>query len=195
VFEGNGVSYWASPVEAKLCDGEEVALVGAGNSAGQAVVYLASRVRRLHMVVRGAGLEDSMSRYLIERIAALPNVELHTRAEVVALHGDRAGGLTEAVFRNRDTAVEHTCPLRHLFLFIGADPHTGWLQGCVRLDDKGFVMTGAAAGGTAPALPLETSRRGVFAIGDVRSGSTKRVAAAVGEGAAVVAQIHARLAA
>src|SRR5271166_5391856 len=128
VFEGAGVSYWASPVEAKLCEGEEVALVGAGNSAGQAVVYLAPKVRRLHLIVRGSGLEASMSRYLIERIATLPNVELHTRTEVVALQGDRARGLTAAVFRNRSSGAERTCFLRHLFLFIGADPHTAWLQ-------------------------------------------------------------------
>jgi len=190
-FEGNGVSYWASPIEAKLCEGEEVALIGAGNSAGQAVVYLAPKVQRLHLVVRGDGLEASMSRYLIERIAALPNVELHTSSEVVALHGDRPHGLSAATFRNRDSLAERTCSLRHLFLFIGADAHTGWLDGCVDLDDKGFVITGAAP----EALPLETSMPGVFAIGDVRAGSTKRVAAAVGEGAAVVAQIHARLAA
>nr|WP_294508734.1 FAD-dependent oxidoreductase [uncultured Rhodopila sp.] len=193
-FEGNGVSYWASPIEAKLCEGEEVALVGAGNSAGQAVVFLAPKVRRLHLIVRGDGLEASMSRYLIERIAALPNVELHSRTEVVALEGERGQGLSAATFRNRDTGTERTCPLRHLFLFIGADAHTAWLRDCVALDDKGFVMTGVAvAGGTV--LPLETSKPGVFAIGDVRAGSTKRVAAAVGEGAAVVAQIHARLAA
>ena len=189
-FEGNGVSYWASPIEAKLCEGEEIALVGAGNSAGQAVVYLAAKVRRLHLIVRGDGLEASMSRYLIERIASLPNVELHTRTEIVALLGDRRDGLSAARFRHRDTGAERTCPLRHLFLFIGADAHTGWLDGCVDLDGKGFVVTGASPG----VSPLETSKPGVFAIGDVRAGSTKRVAAAVGEGAAVVAQIHARLA-
>ena len=203
VFEGAGVSYWVSAVEAKLCEGEEVALVGAGNSAGQAVVYLAPRVRRLHLIVRGAGLEASMSRYLIDRIAALPNVELHSHTEVVALQGDRAQGLVAAVFRDRRSGAERTCPFRHLFLFIGADPHTAWLQGCVTLDNKGFVVTGAPLAGNpvpnvpAPrtALPLETSRARVFAIGDVRAGSTKRVAAAVGEGAAVVAQIHTVLAA
>jgi thioredoxin reductase (NADPH) len=200
-FEGAGVSYWASPIEAKLCEGEEVALVGAGNSAGQAVVYVAPRVRRLHLVIRGASLDTSMSRYLIERIAALPNVEVHTHAEVVALQGDRTQGLAAATFRDRRSGAEHSCPLRHLFVFIGADPHTGWLQGCVALDDKNFVVTGlpfAAAGGvpaSRAALPLETSRPGVFAIGDVRAGSTKRVAAAVGEGAAVVAQIHTVMAA
>jgi thioredoxin reductase (NADPH) len=191
-LEGRGVSYWASPVEAKLCEGEEVALVGGGNSAGQAVVFLAPKVKRLHLVVRAPGLEASMSRYLIERIAALPNVDLHTNTEVVALEGDEATGLTAAVFRDRFTGATQTCPLRHLFLFIGADPNTGWLNHCVALDAKGFVETGANSTSRPgqPALPLETNRVGVFAIGDVRSGSTKRVAAAVGEGAAVVAEIH-----
>jgi thioredoxin reductase (NADPH) len=195
MFEGAGVSYWASPIEAKLCEGEEVALVGAGNSAGQAVVFLASKVRRLHLIVRGVGLEASMSRYLIDRVLALPNVELHTHTEVIALKGGPAEGLTGAVFHNHLLGEERSCGIRHLFLFIGADPNTGWLKGCVDLDAKGFVATGALRlpGDTGPgraALPLETSLPGVFAIGDVRSGSTKRVAAAVGEGAAVVAQIH-----
>ena len=189
-FEGTGISYWASPVEAKLCEGEEVALVGGGNSAGQAVVFLAPKVKRLHLIVRGAGLEASMSRYLIDRIAALPNVELHVGTEVVALEGGPAEGLTAAVFRERATGVTVTRPLRHLFLFIGADPNASWVEKCVTVDDKGFVVTGRRA-----ILPLETSQPGVFAIGDVRAGSTKRVAAAVGEGAAVVAQIHSVLAA
>ncbi len=194
-FEGRGISYWASQVEAKLCEGEEVALVGGGNSAGQAVVFLAPKVKRLHLVVRGPGLEESMSRYLIDRIAALPNVELHTATEVAALEGDEVTGLAAAVFRERTAGATHTCPLRHLFLFIGAEPNATWLNGCVAVDNKGFVITGdngaRGAGATSRnALPLETSRPGVFAIGDVRAGSTKRVAAAVGEGAAVVAQIH-----
>ncbi len=198
-FEGLGISYWASPVEAKLCEGEEVALVGGGNSAGQAVVFLAPKVKRLHLVVRGPGLEASMSRYLIDRIAALPNVELHTGTDVVAFEGDGVTGLTAAVFRRRETGATRSCPLRHLFLFIGADPNASWLDGCVAVDKKGFVITGAdrpgeGRAGSRPSLPLETSRRGVFAIGDVRAGSTKRVAAAVGEGAAVVAQIHSVLA-
>jgi thioredoxin reductase (NADPH) len=140
-------------------------------------------------MVRGPGLEATMSRYLIERIAALPNVELHTHTEIVAVEGDRAGGLTAATCHNHETGVELHRPLRHLFLFIGADPNAGWLQGCVETDAKGFVTTGAD-----PRLPLQTALPGVFAIGDVRAGSTKRVAAAVGEGAAVVAQIHAFLA-
>jgi thioredoxin reductase (NADPH) len=199
VFEGAGISYWASPVEAKLCEGEEVALVGGGNSAGQAVVFLAPKVKRLHLVVRGPGLEDSMSRYLIDRIAALPNVELHAGTEVVALEGDKVTGLTAAVFRERATGAAHTCPLRHLFLFIGAEPNATWLDRCVAVDNKGFVVTGANCSREAGAnsrlvLPFETSRPGVFAIGDVRAGSIKRVAAAVGEGAAVIAQIHSVLA-
>jgi len=196
-FEGAGVSYWASPIEAKLCAGEEIALVGAGNSAGQAVAYLAPKVRRLHLIVRGTGLEASMSRYLIDRIASLPNVKLHTRTDIVGLRGDQNQELAAAVFRDRSGA-DYTCPISHLFLFIGADPHTGWLQDCVRLDDKGFVVTGQPFPDNTVSpprlcLPLETSRPGVFAVGDARAGSTKRVAAAVGEGAAVVAQIHATL--
>jgi thioredoxin reductase (NADPH) len=192
LFEGAGVSYWASPIEAKLCESEEVALIGGGNSAGQAVVYLAPRVKQLHLVIRGDSLEASMSRYLIERIAALPNVELHTRTQIVGLEGDARSGLTGAVFCDRDTGALHGCPLRHLFLFCGAEPNADWLNGCVSLDAKGFVLTGAKCEGRdgRPVLPLETSRPGVFAIGDVRAGSTKRVAAAVGDGAAVVAQIH-----
>ena len=192
-FDGAGVSYWASPIEARLCEGEEVALIGGGNSAGQAVVFLAPQVKRLHLVVRGKGLEANMSRYLIDRIAALPNVELHVGTEVVALDGDRAGGLTAVTFRQRASGKTFKAPLRHLFLFIGADPNTGWLASCVAVDDKGFIVTGgefsAGANGRTP-LPLETSMPGVFAIGDVRATSTKRVGAAIGEGAAVVAQIH-----
>ena len=189
MLEGAGVSYWASPIEGKLCEGQEVALVGGGNSAGQAVVYLASKVKRLHLIVRGAGLESSMSRYLIDRIAALPNVELHTGTEVIDLEGDQIQGLRAATFCRRATGETLRHELRHLFLFIGADPNTSWLQCCVTLDAKGFVVTGTDA-----ASSLQTSAAGVFAIGDVRAGSTKRVAAAVGEGAAVVSQIHGILA-
>ena len=198
MFEGAGISYWASPVEAKLCEGEEVALIGGGNSAGQATVFLAPKVKRLHLVVRGDGLEASMSRYLIDRIKALRNVELHTKTEIVALEGDQVTGLTGAVFRCKTTGETHACPLRHIFLFIGADPNANWLEQCVDVDGKGFVITGSkfAVGNGAigrPPLPLETSNPHVFAVGDVRAGSTKRVAAAVGEGAAVVAQIHSAL--
>jgi thioredoxin reductase (NADPH) len=188
-FEDNGVSYWASPVEARLCAGEEVALVGGGNSAGQAVAFLAPKVSKLHLIVRGPGLEASMSRYLIDRIATLPNVQIHTHTEVTALEGSADAGLAGAIFRDRRSGETHRCDLRHLFLFVGADPNADWLRECVAVDDKGFVTTG-----TAP-LSLQTDRAGVFAIGDVRAGSTKRVASAVGEGAAVVSQIHQYLAA
>ncbi|AMJ61780.1 FAD-dependent oxidoreductase [Bosea sp. PAMC 26642] len=196
-FEGSGVSYWASPVEARLCQGEEVALVGGGNSAGQAVVFLAPKVKRLHLIIRGKGLEASMSRYLIDRIAALPNVEIHTGTEITALEGDKTTGLSGAVLLNRATGETCRRALHHVFLFVGADPNAEWLAGCVAVDKGGFVVTGAAPAGSGSRVvqPLETDRAGVFAIGDVRAGSTKRVAAAVGEGAAVVAQIHAYLAA
>jgi len=198
-FEGAGVSYWASPIEARLCEGEEVALIGGGNSAGQAVAFLAPRVKHVHLFVRGDGLEASMSRYLIERIMALPNMTLHTGTEVIGLEGDRQSGLTGAIFRNRATGEQHRCPLRHLFLFVGADPNTAWIRDSIALDPHGFAVTGAPfppeAGCTRAAMPLETSRPHIFAAGDVRAGSTKRVAAAVGEGAAVIAQIHAVLAA
>jgi len=186
-LEGAGISYWASPIEAKLCAGEEIALVGGGNSAGQACVFLAPQVEKINMIVRRP-LEQTMSKYLIDRIKALPNVELHIGKEVVGLDGNRANGLQGVTFRCRTTGSTHHCDLNHLFLFIGADPNTGWLDGCVDLDAKGFVVTGQQ-----DRAPLETSRKGVFAAGDVRCGSTKRVAAAVGEGAAVIAQIHAYL--
>ena len=194
-LEGAGVSYWATPVEAKLCAGEEVTLVGGGNSAGQAVVFLAPKVKQLHLVVRRDGLEATMSRYLIDRIKALPNVELHTNTELVGLEGDETTGLVGAVFRDKLTGETQACSSRHLFLFCGADPNANWLDGCVSLDGKGFIVTGAKCPdgkciNQRAAMPLETSQPGVFAIGDVRAGSTKRVAAAVGEGAAVVAQIH-----
>ena len=186
-FEGAGISYWATPIEARLCAGEEVALVGGGNSAGQAVAFLAPQVERLHLVVR-RDLSETMSRYLIDRIAALPNVEIHIGAEIASLEGDRSTGLTGATFRhNLDGTTQHRA-LRHIFLFVGADPNADWLHGCAETDEKGFIVTGKGE------RSLETNVSGIFAIGDVRAGSTKRVAAAVGEGAAVVAQIHAMFA-
>jgi len=195
-FEGNGISYWASPIEAKLCTGEEIALVGGGNSAGQAIAFLAPQVRKLHLVVRRA-LEETMSQYLIDRIRAFLNIELHMHCEVDAIDGDPAGGLKSATLRNRLDGSERQLSLHHLFLFIGADPNAGWISDRVHTDDKGFIVTGrsfdALCSFTRSPLPLETSLPNVFAIGDVRAGSTKRVAAAVGEGAAVVSQIHAAL--
>ncbi len=191
-FEGSCVHYWASPLEARLCAGQEVALVGAGNSAGQGAVYLASQGAKVWLLVRGPGLEATMSRYLIDRVAALPNVEVLTQTEVSALEGQ--GGVLEAIrWRQGPSGREIRQPIRHLFLFIGAKPNTEWLsQYGVALDAKGFVRTDADLGGGG--RPLETNRPGVFAIGDVRSGSVKRVAAAVGEGAQVVATLHAFLA-
>jgi thioredoxin reductase (NADPH) len=191
-FEAASVHYWASPLEAKLCAGQEVAVVGAGNSAGQGVVYLASQVAKVWLLVRGPGLEASMSRYLVDRIAGLPNVEVVTRMKVTGLEGSN-GSLEAIRWRQGASGEEVRRPIRHLFLFIGAEPNTGWLSGSgVALDAKGFVLTGPD-GGSERRL-LETSRPGVFAIGDVRSGSVKRVAAAVGEGAQVVATLHAYLA-
>ena len=191
-FESSSVHYWASPLEAKLCAGQEVALVGAGNSAGQAVVYLASQVAKIWLLIRGRDLASSMSRYLVDRIESLPNVEVVTRTQVTGLEG--SDGVLEAIRWRVDGSVEEVRrPIRHLFLFIGASPNTDWLSGsAVALDAKGFVRTGGAVSGDRPAL--ETSCRGIFAIGDVRAGSVKRVAAAVGEGAQVVAALHAFLA-
>jgi thioredoxin reductase (NADPH) len=186
------VHYWASPLEGKLCAAQEVALVGAGNSAGQAAVYLATQAAKVSVLVRGRSLEARMSRYLVDRIAGLPNVEVLLETEVVALEG-RVGELEAIRWRHVPSGEETRRPIRHVFLFIGADPNTSWLSGSgVALDGKGFVRTGADVAAGRPAL--ETSRDGIFAIGDVRSGSTKRVAAAVGEGAQVIATIHAFLA-
>ncbi|MFC3079436.1 FAD-dependent oxidoreductase [Phenylobacterium terrae] len=191
-FEAASVHYWASPVEARLCAGQEVALVGAGNSAGQAAVYLASQVEKVWMLVRGPGLEATMSRYLVDRIAGLPNVEVVTRAEICAVDG-ADGALQGLTWRDRRSGEETRRPIRHLFLFIGAEPHTEWLAGSgIALDDKGFIRTGAEL--HPGRRPMETSLDGAFAIGDIRAGSTKRVAAAVGEGAQVVATLHAYLA-
>jgi thioredoxin reductase (NADPH) len=192
-FEGSSVHYWASPLERKLCAGQEAVLVGAGNSAGQAVVYLAGQVSKLWVLVRGGSLAASMSRYLVDRITGLANVEVVTDARVSRLEGE--GGMLEAVhWRRGATGEEVRRPIRHLFIFIGAEPNTDWLSDSgVTLDAKGFVVTGGDAIGDRGSL--ETSRRGIFAIGDVRSGSVKRVAASVGEGAQVVAALHAFLSA
>ena len=189
-MEGHGVWYWASPIEAKMSAGEEVALVGGGNSAGQAAVFLAGYVKKVWMLVRGPGLAASMSKYLIDRIVATPNIELLTRSEIIHLTGSPLSGLETVTWRRRDSGETVTRPIRHVFLFLGADPATDWLRDCdVALDDRGFVATGGD-----PTLPLQTSVPGIFAIGDVRAGSVKRVGGAIGEGAAVVAQIHAYLA-
>ncbi|MGB7692667.1 MAG: FAD-dependent oxidoreductase [Pseudolabrys sp.] len=190
-FEGSSVHYWASPLELKLCSGQEVALVGAGNSAGQAAVYLASQAAKVWLLVRGKNLASSMSRYLVGRIEGLSNVEVLTRTNITHLEGN--DGVLEAIrWRHGTSGEEVRRPTRHLFLFIGADPNTDWLAGSeIALDRKGFVLTGSAI--DEDRRPLETSRKGIFAIGDVRSGSVKRVAAAVGEGAQVVTMLHSQL--
>jgi thioredoxin reductase (NADPH) len=190
-MEGRGVWYWASPVEAKMCAGEEVVVVGGGNSAGQAAVFLSGHASKVWMLVRGPALAASMSAYLIARIAATGNIEVLTNTEIAGLEGGPESGVVAVRWRCREPRSTDTRRTRNVFLFLGAEPSTDWLAGCsVARDDKGFVTTGADA-----ALPLQTSVPGVFAIGDVRAGSVKRVGAAIGEGAAVVAQIHGFLAA
>ncbi|BCF94393.1 FAD-dependent oxidoreductase [Paraburkholderia largidicola] len=188
-FEGRGVYYWATPIEAKLCRNEPVMLIGGGNSAGQAVVFLASHAEHVHVFIRGAKLEDSMSHYLVERVTSLPNVTVHTRVELTALEGT---GRLERVHYRGAGGIEGSMTIHHLFVFIGADPNTRWLNTCgISLDSKGFVQTGIdPPDANMLSISLQTSVEGVFAIGDVRSGSTKRVASAVGEGAGVVAQIQ-----
>jgi thioredoxin reductase (NADPH) len=188
-FEGTSISYWATPIEATLCEGRDIVLVGGGNSAGQAAVYLSAHARKVYLAVRSSGLDASMSRYLIDRIKATPNIELRVQTDVTGLSGAADGTLTSVDMNSRETGDRRRVDAQHLFLFIGADPNTRWLDQRIALDDKGFVVTGADL-----KFPLQTSSPGVFAIGDVRCGSVKRVAAGVGEGAAAVAQIHAYLA-
>ncbi|HEY8148795.1 MAG TPA: FAD-dependent oxidoreductase [Vicinamibacteria bacterium] len=197
-FEGAGIHYVASPLEAQLCREEEVIVVGGGNSAGQAAVYLAQTARRVHMLVRSEGLAESMSRYLIRRIEQTDAILLHTRMEIVALEGGEH--LERVHWRDGRTAAVETCGVRHVFLMMGADPATRWLAGCVALDASGFIKTGsdlsmdelAAAGWPLARAPylLETSLPGVFAVGDVRAGNLKRVASAVGEGSTAVFFVH-----
>ena len=190
-FEGASIHYWASPLEGRLAKDQDVAIVGGGNSAGQAAVYLASQARKVWIVVRRP-LEDTMSRYLIDRIRSQPNITEVTGAEVNALEGE-GGKLTAIRWADRKSGVETRQAVRELFLFIGADPNTDWLSGCgVRLDKRGFILAGADVG--PDRRPMETSMPGVFAIGDIRAGSVKRVAACVGEGAQVVATLHGYLA-
>jgi thioredoxin reductase (NADPH) len=194
-FEGTCVHHAATNIEAQLCSGEEVAIVGGGNSAGQAAVYLARVVRHVHILVRGPSLAESMSRYLIRVLEELPNVAIHTRTRIVRLEGE-APHLQGVTWRDDETGKEETRHIQHVFLMIGADPNTGWLEGALTLDGKGFVKTGNDLGSeerTAARWPLqrdpytlETVLPRVFAVGDVRSGSVKRIAAAVGEGASSV---------
>lgn len=197
-FEGVGVYYGASRVEAQLCHGEDVVVVGGGNSAGQAAVFLSGVARHVHLLVRGARLADSMSRYLIRRIEETPTITLMTHTQIEALEGN--GRLERVGWRNTQTAAREVRDLRHVFSMTGADANTAWLAGCLALDDQRFVKTGAdltpeeleAAQWPLRRRPhlFETSVPRVFAVGDVRAGSMKRVAAAVGEGSAAVQLVH-----
>ncbi len=197
-FENAGVYYGATWTEAQLCEGDEVIVVGGGNSAGQAAVYLSGIARHVHMLVRSGGLAETMSRYLIRRIEESPAITLRSRTEIVELLGN--GALEGVRWRNSATGEVEERPVGHVFCMMGADPSTGWLGGCVALDEKGFVVTGqdipaeelAASGWSLSRHPLllETSRPGIFAVGDVRSGNVKRVASAVGEGSISIQLVH-----
>ena len=197
-FEGAGIYYWATRMEAELCGNEEVAIVGGGNSAGQAAAFLSQHSKRVHILVRDEGLAASMSSYLIRRIEASEQIELHCCTEIAAVEGERH--LEEMVWRNRRTGATERRAIRHLFVMIGAVPNTGWVDGCLTLDRAGFIKTGEelsaddlrAQGWTRERSPehLETSRPGIFAVGDVRSDSIKRVASAVGEGSMAIHHVH-----
>lgn len=199
-FEGLGVYYGATFMESQLCEKEDVIVIGGGNSAGQAAVFLSQTAKKVHVLVRAGELSSTMSRYLISRIEQNPAIELHYRAEITGLEGN--GHLQKVTWRNRDTGESSSHHIRHLFIMTGASPRTEWLQGCLALDNKGFIITGRdldeiplANGGpawplTRPPMMLETSLPGVFAVGDVRSGSVKRVASGVGEGAIAIHLVH-----
>ncbi len=197
-FEGSGIYFGATQLEAAFCKGSEVVVVGGGNSAGQAAVFLSNHASKVHILVRRADLSSTMSRYLIERIGAEPQIELHPFTEVVGVSGN--GHLDGMTWRNRETGETEQRAIRHLFVMIGAQPNAGWLESGVVIDDKGFIVTGPDLRPEALAeaeWPLtrhpflvETTRPGIFAVGDVRSGSVKRVASAVGEGSIAVQFIH-----
>jgi thioredoxin reductase (NADPH) len=197
-FEGRGVYYAATFVESQLCGDEEVAVVGGGNSAGQAAVYLARTARQVHLLVRSGGLTSTMSRYLVRRIEETPNIALRTHTEIIELSGD--AHLEQVAWRARSSPTPETHPVRHVFVMTGAVPNTHWLDRCLALDDRGFIKTGvdlstsdlatAAWPVARPPYLLESSLPGVFAVGDIRGGNMKRVASAVGEGAIAVAFIH-----
>jgi thioredoxin reductase (NADPH) len=197
-LEGAGVYYGATFMEAQLCAGEEVVVVGGGNSAGQAAVFLAQTARHVHVLVRSEGLAESMSRYLIRRIEDNPAITLRTRTEIVAFEGENH--LERLTWRDQRTGTTETHDTRHIFVMTGAAPSTDWLAGCLALDEKGFIKTGpdlskeelVDARWPLARLPylLETSLPGVFAVGDVRSGSIKRVASGVGEGSIAISFVH-----
>jgi thioredoxin reductase (NADPH) len=195
-FQNAGVYYSATAMEAQLCGGEEVIVVGGANSAGQAAVFLSGTASRVHVLIRRDGLAGTMSRYLVRRIEDSPHIELRPNTEIVALDGMQH--LERVTWRNNRTGETETRSIRHIFMMTGAVPNTGWIRGCLALDEKGFVKTGTSLtsedlqGWPLSRSPqvLETSRPGVFAVGDVRSGSMKRVASAVGEGATAISLVH-----
>lgn len=187
-FEGQGIHYAATAMESNLCTGEEVIVVGGGNSAGQAAVFLSRTVAHVHLLVRASGLAATMSDYLVQRIQSSPRITLHTRTEITALDGDTL--LRQVTWVHRPTGELTTRRIGNVFVMIGAEPNTEWLNGCLELDGKGFIKTGVAPDGHALASPYATSRPGIYAVGDVRSGSVKRVASSVGEGSVVVQAIH-----
>jgi thioredoxin reductase (NADPH) len=194
-FEGNGVYYAATNIESNVCGGEEVIIVGGGNSAGQAAVFLARTARRVHVLVRREGLAATMSQYLIARIEQTPNITVHPRCEIVALEGDDQ---LERVRWREGGEREEAHAIRHVFSMTGAVPNTSWLKGCVALDEKGFVKTGpdvdpaerSAFPNRRSPYQFETSRPAIFAVGDVRASSIKRVASAVGEGSMCIQLVH-----
>jgi thioredoxin reductase (NADPH) len=197
-FEGLGIYYATTLVDAQSCDGGEAIVIGGGNSAGQAAVFLAQRAKRLHMLIRSDGLDNSMSRYLIRQIEETPTIVLRPNTEIVTLEGDKH--LESVLWRNNQTGQTEGHQIGHVFVMTGATPNTRWLDGCSTLDTKGFIKTGpdllpenlSASGWplTRPPYLLETSLPGVFAVGDVRGGSIKRVASAVGEGSIAISFVH-----
>ena len=195
-FEGSGLYYGATFIEAQLCNGEEVIVIGGGNSAGQAAVFLSQHAKRVHMLVRGPNLSDTMSRYLIHRIEENPNIDLRCNTEIAALHGDKQ--LESVTWRDKTTEGTEPKPIRHVFVMTGAAPRTDWLKGCVAMDARGFIKTGRdllpedLPHWTRTRLPmlLETSLPGVLAVGDVRANNVKRVASAVGEGSIAISMVH-----
>ncbi len=191
-YEGQGIHYAATYIEGNLCSNEEVIVVGGGNSAGQAAVFLSQHARHVHMLLRSDGLAATMSDYLIQRIEASPKITLRTQTEITALEGDPL--LERVTWTDRETGESETREIGNVFVMIGAVPNTDWLDGCVALDRGGFVITGRDSEGMALASPYATERPGIFAVGDVRSASTKRVASAVGEGSVVVSSVHTYLA-
>ncbi len=186
-FEGQGIHYAATALEAQFCKGTEVAVIGGGNSAGQAAVFLSQHARHVHVLVRSDGLADSMSDYLVSRIEQSSRITLHTHTELSALQGGRT--LEQVHFRDNRTGQEHIKYVAHIFVMIGAVPNTQWTGACIALDDKGFVKTGVETQ-SGQVSPFETSVPGIFAVGDVRSGSVKRVASGVGEGSVCISHVH-----